>query len=98
MRFALAVLLAVVAFATPAAAEPEKRTFIVASNADGYGVDRCLAAGARCGAAVARAYCRSRDYAQAIAFRKAYQSEVARAEPACSGRSCEQYVAIECTR
>jgi hypothetical protein len=98
MRFAIAVLIALVTIARPAASEPEKRTFIFASNADGYGVDRCLATGARCGAAVARAYCRSRDYQHAVAFRRAEQREVARTEPSCSGKSCEQYVAIECTR
>ena len=29
--------------------------FIIASNSDGYGVDRCLASGATCGAAIATA-------------------------------------------
>jgi hypothetical protein len=98
MRFALAVLLSVVAFASSASAEAEKRTFIIASNSDGYGVDRCLATGASCGAAVARAYCRARDYAQAVAYRKAEDSEITGTTPACQGSACEQYVAIECTR
>jgi hypothetical protein len=97
MRSLFAVLSVVVAFALPAFAE-EKRTFIIAGNSDGYGIDRCLATGASCGAAVARAYCRARDYAQAIAYRKAELSEIAGTSPACSGSACEQYVAIECTR
>ena len=44
-------------------AQAEKRIFIIANNADGYGVDRCLAAGAKCGAAAAASYCKSREYA-----------------------------------
>ena len=39
------------------AAHAEKRTFIIANNADGYGVDRCLATGATCGEEFATAYC-----------------------------------------
>ena len=48
-----ALCLAAVLFST--AAQAEKRTFIIANNADGYGVDRCLATGARCGLTVATA-------------------------------------------
>lgn len=98
MRFALAVLILIAAFAPPAAAQAEKRIFIVANNADGYGVDRCLATGASCGAAVARAYCRARDYAQVVSYRKADQSEITGTETTCRGSACDQYVAIECTR
>ena len=50
MRLAFAALVVAGAvFCT--AAQAEKRTFIIANNADGYGVDRCLATGATCGAA-----------------------------------------------
>ena len=38
-----------------AAARAENRTFIIPSNADGYGVDRCLVNGERCGTPVANA-------------------------------------------
>ena len=41
-----------------------KRVFNIANNADAYGVDRCLVTGAICGAAIAAAYCKSRDFAQ----------------------------------
>ena len=54
-----ALCFAAVVFST--AAQAEKRTFIIANNADGYGVDRCLATGASCGIPVATAYCQSRD-------------------------------------
>ena len=51
MRFVIAAA-ALVLFGT-AAAQAEKRVFIIANNSDGYGVDRCLASGAECGTAVA---------------------------------------------
>ena len=84
------------------AAQAEKRIFIVASNADGYGVDRCLATGERCGNAVAMAYCKARQYAQATSFRQVDKDEITGAIPAnaggCTGGSCDQFVAIECSR
>ena len=84
------------------AAHAEKRVFIVANNADGYGIDRCLASGARCGTAAAAAYCRSRAFAHAASFRKVDKNEITGAVPAdseaCRGGSCDQFVAIECTR
>src|SRR6266542_2974368 len=67
MRYVFAALvLAAGVFAT--AAQAEKRVFIIANNSDGYGVDRCLATGASCGAAVATAYCQSRNYAASASF------------------------------
>ena len=51
MRYLFAALV-LAAAACGTAAQAEKRTFIVANNSDGYGVDRCLATGASCGAAV----------------------------------------------
>ena len=92
------VLAAVMLWAAPAAAE--NRTFIIANNADGYGVDRCLATGASCGATVARAYCRSQAFADARSFRKVAQSDITASvaeKTACRG-SCGELVAIECTR
>jgi hypothetical protein len=84
-----------------AAARAEKRIFIIANNADGYGVDRCLASGASCGAAIATAYCRSRDFDQAASFRKVDRDDITGAIPASGGAcngTCEDFVAIECTR
>jgi hypothetical protein len=46
MRYLLAALAFVAALSTNVSAQAEKRIFIVASNADGYGIDRCLASGA----------------------------------------------------
>ena len=83
-------------------AQAEKRIFIVANNADGYGVDRCLASGSRCGSAAATAYCKTREFAQATSFRQVDKDEITGAIPtnsgACKGGNCEQFVAIECSR
>jgi hypothetical protein len=97
MRLALAVIS--LFLLTAAAGAAETRIFIV-DNDDGYGVDRCLATGASCGTAVARAYCRSQEFAEARSFRKIALAEVTGTLPAgvkCRG-SCSELVAIECTR
>ena len=98
MRYLFAaVVLAAAVFGS--AAQAEKRVFIIANNSDGYGVDRCLATGASCGAAVATAYCQSRNYAEAASFRKVDRQEITGAEPATTGSSArDQFVAIECLR
>lgn len=81
------------------AAQAEKRTFIIANNSDAYGVDRCLATGASCGAAVASAYCQSRNYARAESFRKIEREEITGIVPATTGSSeRDEFVAIECRR
>jgi len=98
-------LLATVTFAVllgASAAQAEKRIFIVANHADGYGVDRCLASGEHCGKAAATAYCKTREFAQATSFRQIDKDEITGAIPtnagACKGGNCEQFVAIECSR
>ncbi|MGB6558708.1 MAG: hypothetical protein WBE96_15065 [Pseudolabrys sp.] len=85
---------------TPANAE--RRMFIVANDADGYGVDRCLASGAKCGTAVANAYCKRQAFAEAATFHKVDQSDITSAVPVeggdnCRSNSCD-VVAIICTR
>ena len=97
MRYILAALVLAAAFSS--AAQAEKRTFIIANNADGYGVDRCLASGASCGAPVATAYCKSRDYVQAASFRKVDHDEITGGVPSTNGSSArDEFVAIECLR
>jgi hypothetical protein len=98
MRYVFAALvLAGAVFGT--AAQAEKRTFIIANNSDGYGVDRCLATGASCGAAVATAYCKSHDYVEAASFRRIEREEIADAVPTTTGTSArDEFVAIECLR
>jgi hypothetical protein len=102
MRYLLAALTFAAALYGNVSAQAEKRIFIIANNADGYGVDRCLASGAACGAAVATAYCKARDFAQAASFRKVDRDEITGAVPTgtvgCRGGACAEFVAIECTR
>jgi hypothetical protein len=100
MRSVLAALVFTL-LAGASAALAEKRIFIIANNADDYGVDRCLASGASCGVAVATAYCRAREFNAALSFRKVDRDEITGAIPAssagCRG-TCQDFVAIECTR
>jgi len=101
MRSLLATI-SFIALLGASAAQAEKRIFIVANYADGYGIDRCLASGARCGTAAATAYCKSRAFAQAASFRKVEKSDITGTIPAdsaaCRGGACDQFVAIECAR
>jgi len=85
-----------------ASAQAERRIFIIANNADGYGVDRCLAKGEKCGQAMATHFCKIRDFKRAVSFHKVHRGEITGAVPldayACAGRKCDEFVAIECGR
>ena len=85
-----------------ALAQAEKRTFIIANNSpDAYGSDRCLADGSACGAAVASAYCQSRQFAKAASYRRIERDEITGAVPvstSCGRNGCDDFVAIECAR
>ena len=84
------------------AASADSRVFIVANQADGYGVDECLARGEKCGAHAARSYCQSREFAQATAYRRVDPDEITGSVPKtganCSHGHCDEYVAITCQR
>ena len=100
MRFALAIAALVLA---ASAAKAERRIFIIANSGDGYGVDRCLANGQPCGAPAATAYCKSKDFQQAVSYQKVDKDEITGAIPTttsdtCRGSICDQYVAIVCSR
>jgi hypothetical protein len=103
MRLLLAILTAASVLGTLAPAQAEKRIFIVANNADDYGVDRCLANGSSCGAPAATAYCQTHAFNKALSFRKIDRDDITGAIPTaggsgCKGASCDEFVAIECTR
>jgi len=101
MRSVFAAAALAAALLSAVTAQAEKRVFIIANNADGYGVDRCLASGASCGVAVANSYCHSREFAQALSYRKVDRDDITRAIPengACRGATCDDFVAIECSR
>ena len=98
MRYIFAALVLASAVIS-SAAQAEKRTFIIANNSDGYGVDRCLASGATCGVAVATAYCQSREFAQAASFRKIDRDDITGGVPPTTGPPArDEFVAIECLR
>jgi hypothetical protein len=59
----LCLLVACVVVLAASSASADSRVFIIANQADGYGVDQCLAKGEKCGAHAARSYCQSRDFA-----------------------------------
>jgi hypothetical protein len=86
-----------------AAQAADRHMFIIGNDADGYGVDRCLAGGKKCGAAAANAYCRDQKFGQAAYYRKVERSEITGAVPhgaavGCRNGKCENFVAIVCTR
>ena len=99
MRYVFAALVFAAALGGSISAQAEKRIFIIANNADGYGVDRCLSSGASCGAAVATAYCKARAFAQAASYRKIDRDEITGAVPSTTGSAGrDEFVAIECLR
>jgi hypothetical protein len=112
MRLVVAVAAAsALLFASGAQAEKqaekqaERHIFVIASDADDYGVDRCLVSNAACGTTVANAYCHSHEYEQALSFRKVERDDIAgaisasrSADRSCSGSRCGEFVAIECSR
>jgi hypothetical protein len=88
---------------TASAASADSRVFIIANQADGYGIDQCLARGEKCGAHAARSYCQSRDFAQATSYRRVDPDEITGSVPktaggTCTGAGCHEYVAITCQR
>ena len=102
MRSVIAAM-AVAVLMSGGAAHAEKRLFILANHPDGYGVDNCLATGAACGKVVANSYCHSHSFAQAVSFHKVDRDDITGAIPtdasaSCKGRSCDHFVAIQCSR
>ena len=103
LRFVIALSAGAAVLLAAAGAQAEKRVFIIANDGDGYGVDRCLASGAPCGQTIAASYCKSRQFAQALSFRKVDRDDITGAIPAgdqnsCKGGVCDNFVAIECSR
>ncbi|RXH22178.1 MULTISPECIES: hypothetical protein [Bradyrhizobium] len=101
MRF-LPALISSAFIVAASSAFAESRVFIIANQADGYGIDHCLAKGDKCGASAARTYCQSRDFAQASSYRRVDPDEITGSVPKtgtnCSQGRCDEYVAITCQR
>ena len=103
MRVLLALVTGAVLMSALVPAFAEKRIFIIANDSGGYGVDRCLANGAKCGHAIATSYCKSKEFAKALSFRKVDRDDITGAIPTgkdnrCPHGNCEDFVAIECSR
>ena len=98
----LPAFLALMFVLAASAASADSRVFIIANQADGYGVDQCLAMGEKCGAHAARSYCQSRDFAQASSYRRVDPDEITGSVPKagenCNHAGCNEYVAITCQR
>jgi hypothetical protein len=102
MRKMLAGFAAALLVCLATAAQAERRMFIIANDSDGYGIDRCLASGDKCGTAAANAYCRTHEFASAASFRKVDRDDITGAIPqggsgGCGGNDCD-VIAIVCTR
>jgi len=98
----ISALLASLSVLAGSAAWADSRVFIISNQADGYGVDQCLAKGEKCGAHAAQSYCQSRNFAQASAYRRVDPDEITGSVPKtgnnCSHAGCNEYVAITCQR
>ena len=103
MRLSSALVASAFLLAAIPTASADSRVFIVANQADGYGVDECLAQGHKCGAHAARSFCQSREFAQASGYRRVEPDELTATVPGksgerCTGPSCGEFVAITCQR
>ena len=96
------VLISLVTFFAFFGARAEQHRFLVANDADGYGVDRCLASGEKCGAAAANAYCRTQAFAAAATYHKIDQDDLTGSVSKETTANCQQgkcdVVAIVCLR
>jgi hypothetical protein len=82
-------------------ARAETKIFFVENQPDGYGIDQCLASGAKCGKPMASAYCQSRQYGGVVSYRKVEPDELPAdkgSDIACRASGCVDFVAIECVR
>jgi hypothetical protein len=98
----MSAALACISLFSASAASADSRVFIIANQPDGYGVDQCLAKGDKCGAHAALSYCKSRDFTQAISYRRVDPDEITgsvpKPGPNCHHAGCNEYVAITCQR
>jgi hypothetical protein len=99
----ISALLACALLLGASAASADSRVFIIENQADGYGIDQCLAKGEKCGASAALSYCKSREFVQASAYRRVDPDEITGSVPNAAGARCNhavcgEYVAITCQR
>ncbi|MCO5128963.1 MAG: hypothetical protein M9932_00170 [Xanthobacteraceae bacterium] len=99
----VALLAAVAPLSLAAPASADNRVFIIANQSDGYGIDECLANSQPCGVHAARAYCQSRDFTEATAYRRVDPEDITESvakagSHRCRGAGCGEYIAITCHR
>src|ERR1700749_5095380 len=97
----ISALLTSASLLAASAALADSRVFIIENQADGYGVDQCLAKGDKCGAHAALSYCQSRQFARAASYRRVDPDEITGSVPKTAGANClhagcGEYVAITC--
>jgi hypothetical protein len=97
------LLLCAITLCSATLARADSRVFIIANQPDGYGVDKCLADGEKCGSYAAQTYCRTRDFARATDYRRVDPADITGAVPVstgdhCGRQGCGDYVAITCQR
>lgn len=101
MRKIFAIALTSAILASTFTARAEKRVFIIGNDA-GYGVDRCLSPGERCGPVVATAFCRGHEFRHAVSYRRVERNDITGTVPSygagCRSGDCADFVAIECAR
>lgn len=95
-------LAALLSIAFTGSSHAEQRLFLVANDADGYGIDRCLASGEKCGSAIANAYCKTQAFTTAASYHKAGHGDLTGpaakdASGTCKNDRCD-VVAIVCLR
>ena len=88
MRIVLISLVTLLCFGS-SIARAEQHRFLVANDADGYGVDRCLASGEKCGAAAANAYCRTQAFTAAATYHKIDQDDLTGAVSKETSGNCQ---------
>src|SRR5260370_37313499 len=94
----LPALLACAFLCAASVASADSRVFIIANQADGYGVDQSLAKGDKCGAHAALSYCRSRYFAHSSSYRLVDPDEITGSAPkaalCCNHTSCTEVIPI----
>jgi hypothetical protein len=96
------IALAALLYLAPGTTRAEQHMFLVANDADGYGIDRCLASGEKCGAAAANAYCRTQAFTTAATYHKIDRDDLTGATTKDASITCQpgtcEVVAIVCLR
>lgn len=95
LSFALACTIFSVISVQSAPTEPRRKDFVI-QNDDGYGTSDCLVRGSACGKIVADAWCESKGFAKALAYRPTDVADVTHSTSAARSTAVESFV-ISCS-